>query len=127
MYGIATTEEVRDDLRKAGIELAEGAGSIGGPTGALLEACHRGQVPAAGLIVQVQPQLPDPGAARDLIENALEPLVQFDIDTSELKERAEEIQAQKEKISQRLQGMLKGGQDRAGTRASSQPQTSMYR
>ncbi|MFB6153381.1 MAG: PAC2 family protein, partial [Halodesulfurarchaeum sp.] len=48
---------------------------------------------------------PDPTAAQAVIENALEPLVDFDIDTSELEERAEQIQKQKQQIAQQLQQM----------------------
>lgn len=101
--GIATTEAQRGELEKADIELAEEAGAIGGPTGALISMCHHEQVPAIALIVKAHPQLPDPGAARAAIEQALEPLVDFDIDTTPLKERAEEIRKQKRTIAQQIQ------------------------
>ncbi|MFW5903296.1 MAG: proteasome assembly chaperone family protein, partial [Halolamina sp.] len=82
--GIATTETMREKLLDADIELADEPGLVGGVTGALVQACYHGDVPAAVLIVKAHPFLPDPGAAQDVIENALEPLVDFDIDTSDL-------------------------------------------
>ena len=56
--------------------------------------------PAAVLIVESHPYLPDPGAAQAVIENALEPLVDFDIDTSELEKQAEEIQQRMQQIAE---------------------------
>lgn len=109
---IATTEDQRGELEKAGLDVAEASGAIGGPTGALISMCHREQVPAIALIVKAHPQLPDPGAARAAIEDALEPLVDFDLDTSPLQERAEEIRQQKRSIAQQIQG---GGQAERGS------------
>ncbi|WP_442928607.1 proteasome assembly chaperone family protein [Natronomonas sp.] len=101
--GVATTDELETALTEAGITLADGAGVIGGVTGALLADCYHLDVPAAVLIVRSNPYIPDPGAARAVIENALEPLVDFDIDTQELLEQAEEIQRQKQQIAEQLQ------------------------
>jgi len=99
-----TDGRVRDAVRVyAGIALAEGSGAIGGVTGALVADCYRNDVRAAVLIVRSNPYIPDPGAARAVIENALEPLVDFDIDTSELEERAGEIRRQMDRIAQQLQ------------------------
>jgi uncharacterized protein len=60
-------------------------------------------VPAVALVVRSNPYIPDPGAARAVIEDALEPLVEFDIDTQELLERAEEIQRRKQQVAEQLQ------------------------
>jgi len=103
--GIATSDETESELTDAGIELAEESGAIGGVTGGLVADCYHNDVPAAVLIVRCDPRLPDPGAARAVIENALEPLVEFDVDTSELEEQAEEIQKQKQQIARQLQQM----------------------
>lgn len=103
--GAATTEGVEADLDRAGIDLAEDAGAIGGVTGALVAGCFRANVPAAVLIVRCDPRLPDPEAARSVIESALKPLVEFDIDTSELAEQAEQIQQQKQQLAAQLQQM----------------------
>ncbi|MFB6132424.1 MAG: proteasome assembly chaperone family protein [Halanaeroarchaeum sp.] len=103
--GAATSDEMESALTDAGIPLAEESGAIGGVTGGLVSDCYHDDVPAAVLIVRCDPRLPDPGAAQAVIENALEPLVEFDIDTSELEERAEQIQQQKRQIAQQLQQM----------------------
>lgn len=107
--GVATTDAVQADLEAADIALAEGNGLIGGVTGALVNACYHADVPAAVLIVQAHPYVPDPAAARSVIENALEPLVEFDIDTTELAEQAEEIRAQLEQIARQYQQMSEEG------------------
>ncbi len=103
VVGVATTDQLEAALTGAGITLADGAGVIGGVTGALLSDCYYDGVPAAALIVRSNPYIPDPRAARAVIENALEPLVEFDIDTQELLEQAEEIQQQKQQIAEQLQ------------------------
>jgi uncharacterized protein len=101
--GIATTDAIEADLQSAGITLAEGNGIIGGITGALLNECYQQDIPAAGLIVRAHPYLPDPSAARAVIEQALEPLVEFDIETIELVEQADQIQQQLQQIAQQYQ------------------------
>ncbi len=101
--GVATTDELEEAITGAGITLAEGTGTIGGVTGALVNDCYHADIPAAVLIVRSNPYIPDPSAARDVIEEALEPLVEFDIDTEELLEQAEEIQRQKQQIAELLQ------------------------
>lgn len=103
IVGVATTDDLETALADAGITLAEGSGVIGGVTGALLTDCYHGDVPAAVLVVRSNPYIPDPAAARAVVEEALEPLVEFDIDTQELLEQAEEIQAQKRQIAEQLQ------------------------
>lgn len=103
VFGVATSDAVEAQLREAGIEPGEGFGLIGGITGALVTACYHADVPAAVLVVKANPYLPDPTAARAVIENALEPLVDFDIDTTELEEQADQIRSQMEQIAQRYQ------------------------
>lgn len=110
--GIATTDAIEADLQNAGIDLAEGAGIVGGVTGALAQACYHEDVPAAVLIVRANPYFPDPAAAKALIENALEPLVDFDIETTELEEQAAEIRAQKQQVAQQLKQQEEGGAPR---------------
>jgi uncharacterized protein len=103
VVGVATTDDLETALVDAGITLADGSGVVGGVTGALLADCYQEDVPAAVLIVRSNPYIPDPAAARAVIEEALEPLVEFDIDTQELLEKAEEIQKQKQQIAEQLQ------------------------
>lgn len=108
---VATTDGVERDLTEAGIPLAQESGAIGGVTGRLLADCNRNDVPAATLVVRCDPRLPDPRAARDVINDALEPLVDFDIDTDELDERAETIQQEKQQVAQQLQQLHAGDEE----------------
>ena len=103
--GVATTDEMELSLREADIQLAGEPGLIGGVTGALLNKCYHRDVPAAALIVKARPALPDPTAAKAVIEDALEPLVDFDIDTAELEEQANEIRQQLQQIADQYQQM----------------------
>lgn len=102
VYGIATTESQRDEIEDAGIELAEGRGSITGAPGALVSTCHRRGLPAIALLVKAQPQIPDPTAAQSAIEDGLEQLLGVEIDTDPLEEEAEEISRKKQQIAQQL-------------------------
>jgi uncharacterized protein len=108
VVGVATTDDLEAALTGVEIPLADGPGAIGGVTGALLSDCYRGDVPAAALVVRSNPYLPDPAAARAVIEDALEPLVDFDVDTRDLLEQAEEIQRQKQRIAEQLQQYYNG-------------------
>lgn len=101
----ATTEEVKAELEAANVPIAEDIGLVGGVTGALANECYHADVPAAILIVRSHPWLPDPGAAQTVIETALEPLVEFDIDTQELSEQADEIQDRMEQMADQYRRM----------------------
>ncbi|WP_144905587.1 proteasome assembly chaperone family protein [Halobellus captivus] len=103
IVGIATTDAVEAQLREANIDSADGIGLLGGITGALVSECNHADIPAAVLVVKADPYLPDPAAARSVIENALEPLVNFDIDTTELEAQADQIRSQMEQIAQHYQ------------------------
>lgn len=103
VHGVATTEGIADALSRADIPPAGGMGLVGGVTGSLVTDCYNGDVPAALLLVKSNPYIPDPAAARAVIEDALEPLVDFDIQTTELREHAERIQEQKGQVARQLQ------------------------
>ncbi len=122
VVGVATDEAQVGELKKAGVEVSQGSGLIGGPTGALLEGCYHQDIPAIALVVKAHPQLPDPGAARSLIEDALEPLVDFDIDTTELQEQADEIQEKLQQVAKQYRQM----QQQGASPERGDPQSSMY-
>ncbi|MFB6100968.1 MAG: proteasome assembly chaperone family protein [Haloplanus sp.] len=121
VVGVATTDELESKLTDAGIELAEGSGVIGGVTGSLLSECYHADIPAAVLVVRSNPYIPDPGAAQSVIDTALEPLVEFDIDTQALREQAEEIQQQKQQLAEQLQQY-----QQSANQQQPQTQTPMY-
>lgn len=127
--GIATTDEVAAALTDAGVALAEGNGLVGGATGALLGACYREGVPAAALVVRANPYIPDPRAAQAVVEDALEPLVDFDIDTTELEEEAHEIEGRLEQIAaqyRQAQSQQAAGGDEQGRNRPPSGLPSMY-
>ncbi|WP_433629410.1 proteasome assembly chaperone family protein [Halomicrococcus sp. NG-SE-24] len=123
VVGVATTDDVEVALDAADIELAHGSGMVAGVTGSLVHDCYQADIPTALLVVQANPYLPDPNAARSVIENALEPLVDFDIDTTKLAKQGEKIQQRKQQIAEQLQQMYQQQQPQ-DQRTPSQP--SMY-
>lgn len=103
IIGVATDDEMQRALEDVGVELAQGDGLVGGVTGALVDACYHEGVPAALLLVRADPLVPDPKAAQLVIDEALEPMVDFDIETDTLLEQAQQIQEQKAQIAKQLQ------------------------
>lgn len=101
--GVATTEAVKADLEAAGVPVADEQGLIGGVTGALVRECYQADIPAVLLIVRSHPYLPDPRAAKSVIDTALEPLVDFEIDTTELEEQAADIQQRMRQVAEQYQ------------------------
>lgn len=108
--GVGTTEAMRDELETAGVPRAGDPGLVGGVTGAIVKECYHADVPAIVLVVRAHPFLPDPGAAQRVIEEALEPLVDFDIDTTELQEQADQIQEQMQQLAEQFQQMQRENQ-----------------
>ncbi|ARS90989.1 proteasome assembly chaperone family protein [Natrarchaeobaculum aegyptiacum] len=103
--GVATTESIKEDLLDAGVRVPDENGLVGGITGALVRECYQAEVPAALLIVRSHPFLPDPQAAKSVIETALEPLVEFDVDTTALEEQADDIRQRMEQVATQYQQM----------------------
>lgn len=101
LYGVSTGDAA-SLLDAAGIAPPDGPGLIGGPTGALLSAADERGVDAAGLIVETDPQFPDPIAARALIDRGIEKIAGFDVDTTPLSEQAEQIREQKEQFAEMI-------------------------
>jgi len=69
----------------------------------LLAETNRRGVDSVGLIVQANPQFPDPESARVLLVEGIEPLADIAVDTQRLVEQAEEIATAREKLAQRMQ------------------------
>jgi len=97
-----------------------GDSSAGSPAHSCKE-CYQADVPAALLIVRSHPYLPDPEAAKSVIETALEPLVDFDIDTTALDEQADDIQQRMQQVAQQYQQVTEEGEDQ-----QQQVQTGMF-
>ena len=88
-------------------------GAVGGPTGALLSEAAARRIDAVGLVVETNPQFPDPEAARSLIDGAIEPLLEFDVPVEELIEHAEQIREQREALAKQLQAADEGESTKA--------------
>ncbi|MBS3760501.1 proteasome assembly chaperone family protein [Halodesulfurarchaeum sp.] len=102
VFGVATGEAA-DQLEANNIQPPEERGAIGGPTGALVNRAHHCALDSCGLIVESDPQFPDPAAARQLIANGIEPIADISVPTDDLVGRAEEIRTQKEALAKRMQ------------------------
>lgn len=91
-----------DRLDALGLDTPSEDGAVGGPTGALLsEAAARG-MDAIGLIVETNPQFPDPEAARSIIEHGIQPLLGFAVPVDALVDHAEQIRSQREALAKQL-------------------------
>ncbi|WP_049970609.1 proteasome assembly chaperone family protein [Haladaptatus cibarius] len=102
LYGVSTGD-MGDLLDDRGIDFPNETGAVSGPTGALLHRAGKLGLDAIGLIVQSDPQFPDPAAAQVLIKDGIAPITDIDVDTDDLVERAEDIREQKEQLAQRMQ------------------------
>ena len=102
LYGIATGGG-GEALSRATVSDPPEAGLVSGPTGAMLaEALERGR-DAVGLIVESDPQFPDPEAARRLILDGIDPVAGTETPTDGLVDQATEIQDAKRKLAKRMQ------------------------
>ncbi len=102
LYGTATGD-MAQLLDEYDIDSPNEMGAISGPTGALLHCASRSGVGAIGLIVQSDPQFPDPEAARILLEDGIDPIAGINVNIDDLVESAEEIREQKVQFAQRMQ------------------------
>lgn len=102
LYGVSTGG-AGERLEAAGIAPPDQGGVVSGPTGALLAHARRVPLSAVGLVVETDPQFPDPEAARTLITGGIEPLTDIDAPTDALVEKAEEIRNAREQLAKRMQ------------------------
>lgn len=107
---VGSTQELRMAFEEAGITIESDDGLIIGPTGALASAFFHAGVPTAVLLVKtdMDPFVPNPYGAKILIEEALEPLVEFSIDTTPLEERSETIRADMQNAAHQLKQLSDG-------------------
>lgn len=102
VYGI-TTGGGSGTLDDHDIGLPPERGLVGGPTGALLHNASTNGVDGAGLIVESDPQFPDPAAARALLVHAIGSLAAVEVETDTLVEQSEQIRESKERLAQQMQ------------------------
>ena len=101
LFGVGTGDG-GEWLDEQDLDVPSESGAIAGPTGALISRAAENDLDSVGLIVESDPQFPDPEAARVLIDRGIAPLANVDVDVSNLVDRAEEIREQKEQLAQRM-------------------------
>lgn len=102
VYGVATGDGAAH-LDRAGIVPPRETGFISGPTGALLNQATESDIDSVGLVVESNPQFPDPEAARALIQGGIAPIAEIEVDVDRLLEQAERIKDQREQLAQQMQ------------------------
>ena len=107
LVGISTGEgaALLDD---ADIDRPSEDGAVQGPTGAMVYEAGRSGLDGVGLVVDADPQFPDPAAARVLLVDGVIPLTGVDVETEQLVEQAEQIATAKADLAQQMQ---QGGED----------------
>lgn len=102
VYGIATGD-AGDRLSAQDIATPPERGVVSGPTGALLYQAKLQGMDSLGLVVEAAPQFPDPTAAKVLLDQAVAPIADIEIETDSLLDRAQEISEARERLAQRMQ------------------------
>lgn len=102
LYGVATGagSELLNDID---VDVPVESGIVSGPTGALLNRTSQAGLDGVGLIVESNPQFPDPEAARVIVEHGIKPITGIDVETNTLVEQAEQIREQREQLANRMQ------------------------
>jgi len=101
VFGVATGDG--DALLDANdIDAPSEPGLVGGPTGALLNRAGVHDLDGVGLVVESDPQFPDPAAAAQLLERGVDPIASVDAATGGLVEQAEQIREQKRRLAEQM-------------------------
>ncbi len=102
LFGVATGDGAAL-LEAHDIDVPPEDGVVSGPTGALLNRATQSGTDSLGLVVECNPQFPDPEAASVLLERAIGPVADVNVDVSKLIDRATEIQEQRSAFAERMQ------------------------
>lgn len=102
LFGVSTGDA--DSILEAkAIESPPGKGMIAGPTGGLLKRAAAHEIDGIGLTVASDPQLPDPRAAKKLLDEGLKEIIGLEVDTAELEKSAEKIREKKKRMAEEVQ------------------------
>ncbi|MBZ6496450.1 proteasome assembly chaperone family protein [Natrinema longum] len=104
LYGIATGDG-GDRLDATDVPVPPEDGVITGPTGALINRAAQEDYGSLGLVVECNPQFPDPEAASVLLEDGIGSVADLEVDVQELIDRAEEIRAKREQLARQMQAI----------------------
>lgn len=100
VFGAATTEEMLARIKDR-VEVFE-FGTISGISGSVMNECLLRKMPAICLLGETHSMAPDPRAAVVTVK-MLNTLYGLNVDTTELEERAEEIEFQMQKLAEQVQ------------------------
>jgi uncharacterized protein len=101
VYGVASSPDVRKIMDSVGVKALE-EGFVAGIHAALMKESLEKRVPCLILLAQSHLKFPDPGAAASLID-ALNRLVDLDVDTKELLVHEDEVRLRLRALMQRTQ------------------------
>ena len=101
LYGLATGDGA-DALLRADVRDPPESGLVSGPTGAMLAASLERNRDAVGLVVESDPQFPDPEASRRLITDGIDPIAGIETPTQGLVDQATEIRNAKRSFAERM-------------------------
>jgi uncharacterized protein len=101
VYGVASSPDVRKIMDSAEVKALE-EGFVAGIHAALMKESLEKRVPCLILLAQSHLKFPDPGAAASLID-ALNRLVDLDVDTKELLVHEDEVRLRLRALMQRTQ------------------------
>ena len=102
LYGVSTGDG-GDSLSRADVADPPEPGLVSGPTGAMLAASLERDRDAVGLVVESDPQVPDPEASRRLISDGIDPIAGIETPTDGLVDQATEIRNAKQAFAERMQ------------------------
>lgn len=94
-----------EDIEGIGLNKPPISGGMTGPTGALLHQALKTGIDAVGLVIESDPNFPDPEASRILIEDGIMKITGIDIDTDQLKESADQIKQQKQELIKQVKDL----------------------
>jgi len=101
LYGVATGDGGRI-LSDLGIDPPSEDGLWSGPTGAMLNVARYEGITSLGLVVETDPERPDPQAACALLERGIAPVAGIEVDIDPLRERAAEIHESEQELADRM-------------------------
>ncbi|QLC34145.1 proteasome assembly chaperone family protein [Halarchaeum sp. CBA1220] len=102
VFGVATGDGA-SLLEAHGVDTPPEQGVVGGPTGALVNRADANDLTGVGLVVESDPQFPDPAASKQLLDKGIEPIADIAVETDTLVEQAEQIREQKQQLAERMQ------------------------
>ncbi|GAB7091283.1 proteasome assembly chaperone family protein [Halorubrum luteum] len=102
LYGVSTGD-ASSRLAELDIDEPSESGIVSGPTGAMLADALERDAPAIGLVVESDPQFPDPEAARVLIVDGIDAIAGTSTSVEGLVDQATEIREAKRQFAKRMQ------------------------